>query len=1370
MTFEFAAVTLPGLIDPAIAIAASRAGAIGIVDVSLVGDPRLALDAVSTLARFGRHRCGVRLDPRDEATAEAVTSVLRPPVELAVLTPAAPDQLRRRADLLRAADVELWLEVTAVEQARLAADLGFSGVIAKGNEAGGRVGETTTFVLLQQLLAEIELPVWAHGGIGEHSAAACAAAGAAGVVLDAQLALTRESRLPAVLTADLARMDGGETVCVGQEIGERYRVYGRPGTPAVEELRRLERTLADDEPGRAAWCAGLADLVAAHGVWLLGQDAAFAARLAERFRTVGGVLTGLREAVDEHLSAANRLRPLAADGPLASSHGTRYPIVQGPMTRVSDLPGFAQQVAEAGALPFLALAVMRGPQVEELLRRTQGALGERPWGVGILGFVPLEMREEQLEVLKRYRPSFALIAGGRPDQALQLEQIGIPTYLHVPSPGLLRLFAESAARRFVFEGRECGGHVGPRTSFVLWDTMIDTLLATVAPADLPDCHVLFAGGIHDARSAAMVSAMAATLAERGVRVGVLLGTAYLFTEEVVTAGAITPGFQREALRCTGTVLLESGPGHATRCADTAFAADFGREHRRLLDEARPAEEIRERLERLNLGRLRIASKGIDRHPSHGHEPGAPQFVTVPPDEQAVRGMYMLGQVAALRDTTVTLAELHHDVSVGGSALLAAGGSLQPAVASTAAPCDVAIIGMGCLLPKAPTLDAYWQNILDKVDAITEIPAERWDWKQYFDSDPKAPDKMYSRWGGFLDKIPFDPVRYGMPPTSLRSIEPMQLLTLEAVCAALDDAGYLDRPFPRQQTGVILGAGGLGDLGNQYGVRAALPAVIGAVPEDVLDTLPTWTEDSFPGILPNVAAGRVANRFDLGGVNHTVDAACASSLAAIYLAVRELEAGTADVMIAGGADTMQSPFGYLCFSKTPALSPRGRCRPFDASADGIVISEGIGIVVLKRLADAERDGDRIYAVIKGVGGSSDGRDKGLTAPRPEGQALALERAYAKAGFSPATVGLIEAHGTGTVVGDRTEVQTLTRFFGAAGAPAQGCAIGSVKSMIGHTKGSAGVAGLIKVALGLHHKVLPPTLGVDQPNATAGFADGPFYVNSESRPWLRAPDAAPRRAGVSAFGFGGTNFHVAVQEYADDFLPSAAAPVQAWPTELFCWTAGSCAELGEDLAALEHALDGAGTAPALRELAHAEWAPDGGARARLAVVATSIGDLRAKLAKARDALAAGTAEIWDRAGIYLTMQPLAGEAAIAFLYPGQGSQHPDMLRDLAICFPEVREAFERADAALAGQSDHSLSATVFAPPGFGPDDAQTRASALTRTDRAQPALGAAGMGLSRLLAAVGVAPSMTAGHSYGEYIALCRAGVLNEDVLYRLSEAR
>ena len=339
----------------------------------------------------------------------------------------------------------------------------------------------------------------------------------------------------------------------------------------------------------------------------------------------------------------------------------------------------------------------------------------------------------------------------------------------------------------------------------------------------------------------------------------------------------------------------------------------------------------------------------------------------------------------------------------------------------AKPFDVAIVGMGCLLPKAPNVRAFWANILNKVDAIGEVPPERFNIDLYYDPDRKAKDKIHSRWGGFLDAVPFDPMRYGIPPNALPSIDPLQLLALVTVDQALRDAGYHNRDFPRQKTSVILGlSGGLGDVGLQYAVRSMLQQFISQPPSELLQELPEWTEDSFAGLLLNVAAGRVANRFDLGGVNFSVDAACASSLAAVYLAARELADHTSDMAIVGGVDTAQSPFGYLCFAKAQALSGRGRCRTFDESADGIAISEGVSMMVLKRLEDAERDSDRIYAVIKGVAGSSDGKGKSMTAPRLEGQILALQRAYAQAGIRPSTVGLIEAHGTGTALGDASEL--------------------------------------------------------------------------------------------------------------------------------------------------------------------------------------------------------------------------------------------------------------------------------------------------------------------------------------------------------------
>ena len=336
------------------------------------------------------------------------------------------------------------------------------------------------------------------------------------------------------------------------------------------------------------------------------------------------------------------------------------------MTRVSDVPGFAQAVADGGGLPFLALALLREPEVRTLLREAlPQQLAGRPWGVGILGFVPPELRAEQLAVVREVRPPFALIAGGRPDQAAGLEREGIATYLHVPSPGLLDQYLRDGSRRFVLEGRECGGHVGPRSSFVLWEQAIGVVGDAIDRGIAADqVSLVFAGGIHDARSAALVAALAGPLAARGVKVGILVGTAYLFTREAVTTGAIVPRFQDEVVRCEETVLLESGPGHQVRVSRTPFVTRFEEERTRLTAEGRSAEEIREALEGLNVGRLRVATKGIDR--SEGA--GSP-LVAVSDEYQATHGLYMLGQVATLRSQTTTIAELHDELCAGSTDFL-----------------------------------------------------------------------------------------------------------------------------------------------------------------------------------------------------------------------------------------------------------------------------------------------------------------------------------------------------------------------------------------------------------------------------------------------------------------------------------------------------------------------------------------------------------------------------------------------------------------------------------------------------------------------------------------------------------------------------
>ena len=632
-----------------------------------------------------------------------------------------------------------------------------------------------------------------QGGIGLNTAAACLAIGAAGVVLDCQVLLARETPLSDQDRNWLSALDGSETVCFGERLGMGYRLYARPGTAVLEEISEAEDRLCQSKLSsnskKEHWRELIRERQAVGAVRPLGQDSCFARPFADRFVTVAGIIQAICIRTRQQVATAHRLQPLAENAPLAVRHHTRYPIVQGPMTRVSDTAEFADAISRAGSLPFLALALSRKSEVEGLLDKTRRLADGRPWGVGILGFVPPEIRQEQLEAIRACPPPFALIAGGRPDQAKQLEQEGIFTYLHVPSPGLLRMFLRDGCRHFVFEGRECGGHVGPRTSFVLWETMCELLLEHIGRVGGgEEFQIIFAGGIHDAASAAMVSALSAALVERGVAVGILMGTAYLFTHEAVSRGAITPRFQQEALDCHGTVLLQTSQGHAIRCVRTPYYDVFESEKRRLVKEGKSHEEIVKTLEWKNIGRLRVASKGVDRisgngsgaraevdpfreGSSHAAADAAKMWdtglIALPEADQYERGMYMIGQVAAARSQIVSVAELHEAVCAGSQKFLEAATAPIELIPSALkqTPCDIAIIGISCNFPKAPDLVSYWENILNKLNAIVEIPPSYWDWRLYYDPDPKSPDKIISKWGGFLDDIPFDPLTYGIAPAS-----------------------------------------------------------------------------------------------------------------------------------------------------------------------------------------------------------------------------------------------------------------------------------------------------------------------------------------------------------------------------------------------------------------------------------------------------------------------------------------------------------------------------------------------------------------------------------------------------------------------------
>ncbi len=1395
----------PGLPSAGIAIAAARAGHVGLLDLELIDPaaPAAQREVTRLMGALSRGCAGQWGIKAELAALPALAGLLGPHrPDWIVVTEAVPAELAEiwPAFAARWPGCRLVIEVReatgiADKIAALAA-CGVHGFLAKGFEAGGPVATETTYMLIQWLRRLTDLPVFAQGGIAPDTAAAVMAAGASGILLDWQLALFDAAEMPARLMQAVSAMDGSETRCLGLDLGLGVRTYWRADHAPSRKLDALERELnASGQPqalARESFMAALRAAVAQgpadQALWLVGQDAAFAPQFRAGHSRLGAALDALQSATAGQVHLAASQNVLAKDAPMARAMGTRYPVVQGPMTRVSDRAEFALAVAKGGALPFLALALMRGAEAGILVTETKALLGDLSWGIGILGFVDDDLRAEQTQVILDHKPGFAVIAGGRPDQALALERAGVATYLHVPSPGLLKLFLESGTRRFIFEGHECGGHVGPRTSFVLWQQAVDVLMAAFAPGTPMDVEVWFAGGIHDAVSAAMVAALAARIVDRGAKVGVLVGTGYLFTAEAVAAGAIRQSYQDLLLQAQETVLLESGPGHMTRVADSPIVTEFRAEKARLQLEGLSGSDLRDRLEHFNIGRSRIASKGVDRNPARAANPDAPRFVDISPEDQLRLGVYMTGQAAGLHDRPTTISALHEDLCDGAVAWMAALVA-QPAAVAVPEPAEgpgacIAITGISTILPKAVNSSQYWQNILDKVDAIEEVPARRWDWRRYYDADRHAPDKIYSKWGGFLNEMEFDPLRYGIPPTSLPQIEPLQLLALEAVRQALEDAGYPGGVIPdaalRKRTSVIIGVGGgAGPLGQKYAVRSALPAIEGRVSETAAARLPEWTEDSFPGVLLNVIAGRIANRFDLGGVNFTVDAACGSSLAAVMLAARELEAGTSDMVIVGGVDSFQNPFDFLAFSKTRALSPRGRCRTFDASADGIAISEGLALVVLRRLADAEAEGGRIYAVLRGVAGSSDGRDLSLTAPRAEGQQEALHRAYAQAGISPATVGMVEAHGTGTVVGDQTEIQSLSRVFADSRSDRQFCGVGSVKSMIGHTKAAAGCAGMIKMALALHHRVQPATLNVTVPNPNANFSESPFYVQTEARPWLRSGNSA-RRAGVSAFGFGGTNFHAVLEEYEGGYLDAHQEPFRLdWAEEVLAFSAANAADLAQ---ALERAAAGIAAAdPAIRladiaaSLAH-RFDPSAGARAAVVAAIANRKDLIDRLSHLAAGLrsappaADGVPRRVDPRGSFLALGAALSPGQVALLFPGQGSQYPGMAASLAMHFPLVRQTLEETSQWLAGRTPQPLCDLIHPIPTLDPDVAAAQTALLTRTDVAQPAIGAVSLAVLRLLRSLGLQAGAFVGHSFGEYTALHAAGAFDATTLLDLAHAR
>ena len=718
---------------------------------------------------------------------------------------------------------------------------------------------------------------------------------------------------------------------------------------------------------------------------------------------------------------------------------------------------------------------------------------------------------------------------------------------------------------------------------------------------------------------------------------------------------------------------------------------------------------------------------------------------------------------------------------------------------------IAVIGIGAVMPGALNKDEFWQNIIQGKNSIIEVPKDKWDAALFYSPNKHDPDKTYSKIGGFITGYKFNSLKYKIPPAVAKQMDTIQCLALDIAQMALEDSGYDKKEFDRAKTAVIV-ANSIGGMKNEYSnVRiykafyydilrrsAAFKTLPEQTKEEILKEVETFvnekflpiTEDTMPGELANVVAGRVANVFNLNGANFAIDAACASSLAAVDQAINGLRAGEYNMALCGGVDQMMSPASYIRFCKIGALSDSGSYA-FDARANGFVMAEGAGMVLLKRLSDAVKDGDKIYGVIRAVGSSSDGKGKGITAPNPKGQILAINRAFEQVDFTPEQVGLMEAHGTATKVGDATELSALNEVFTPYAKP-RSIALGSVKSQIGHTKAAAGIASLIKVMLALHNKVLPPSINFETPNPIVDWSKSPFEVITQTRPWQ---SDKLRTANVSAFGFGGANFHLIAQEYdpsKNDFKQESAktiyckqekemtqikttyelmVPVEKLQGDMLIFSGETKQALFNTLNEVAHSIK--------QETSYLTLLAYKTHIQKHKKFAVSINAENPDKLKEKIAFFIKTAtgsDVWAEPSLYLKMKgiypfiPTLDKPKVCFMFPGQGAQYVDMMKDLASKYKIVRDTFDQADKILKEIIGSTLTDTLWSKEGESKEDYKKREEAIKQTQITQPAILTCNVAMMRLLYEFGLKPDVTMGHSLGEYGAAVASGILNfEDAI-------
>ncbi len=1204
-----------------------------------------------------------------------------------------------------------------------------AGLALKSCEAAGAGSSEAAGILLdhaRRVLGPDCPPLIQWGGVAlPEAAAAFLATGASAVVVEQAHWLTDAVGLPEATAARLRRLkyDASATLAAGERT--QWRFFDKGNSTAVRGLRRTaataEAAALAAEVRRAAVPLERSSL-GADELIPFGADAPFAAGFAERF----GPRTGaaLRAFAEETLrlwdEAPARLERFGS-GETAAELGSALPLIQGAMSWISDCPAFARDVARAGALPTLAAGSRSRADLERDFGGLPAFMDGRPYAVNVLVLDENPRRAEQLEWLEAARPPLVTVAAGEPAFAAGLRAKGMEVLYLAADVELLRLAVQAGVRFVVLEGCEAGGHVGRLTSLTLAQAALE--LRRREPELLRRARIVLAGGVHDARSAARAVLLGADALQ--------LGTAYLACREIVGSGALSSLYQQEILSAGfgSTRLSGESVGLRVRALDTPMCRALrDLERRRSAGEVEEA-AFRRELEELAVGSLLVAAKGRRR----------PDGEDLPPEVCREQGQFMSGAVAGELQSVRGLAELHAAIMAGTGALVPAPQRRAPAVSARTRRERVAITGMAMFNSLGPDVDAVVAASLDGANGVGRVPADRWDHNAYFDANPQAGGRTYSQAGAFM-RFACTRKDLGVSPQDFRTMSQSTRLTLLLARRAVQESGILESGVPGERIAVLT------SQNSAEGASTVKPLIYNVFADEICGIVSralrltpeqrtaaarelaaeglAVDDTTLIGRLNCTASGHVCNMFGFGGPSYSVGAACASSLIALYNAVLLIRAGVIDAAVVGGGEELLTPGHYLEFSALRSLAglngvrqPERQSRPFDKDRDGFVLGEGGAVVVLERESLARRRKAPVQAYISGVGACTN--HLGIVESVAETQTVALRAAFQDSGFTGADLDLVECHGTSTMQGDREEVTALKAFF----PDSRGTVLSSFKSQIGHTLGASGLSSLIRGVGAMRRGMLPPSLNYETPDPEIGLEQAGFRVLRRAEPWP-GTQGRPRRMQVNAFGFGGACVVVHLEADPDQpdlpYEPSGNGPQAAAPVRAAFHTLRAC---GRDYR-VGLARDIPAGLARLREQASRGLEPE--ALARLA-----------------------------RRGVHLAPADEAA-APLALICSGQGAFYPGMGRDLAREYPAVAQAMDR----LAACADYDLKELL-----SGADDAR-----LLDTRWQQPALFAFEYAAASQLLELGLRPAALAGHSLGEFTALCLAGVLTPEDAFRVVDLR